>query len=135
MDHHLRVRRFLAYGSVARQLPLALSRKVRRQFAHTASVYSSTREVLDGGGYLHPRVACLFPHRPDRLHRMGVIKQTDRHTGHGRVFRASHVNGRAALRTEELTKHAAEVGGSIKLQSFTLDLHLRVRPVRCFTEG
>jgi hypothetical protein len=33
MDHYLRARRFLAYGSVARQLPLATSREVRREFA------------------------------------------------------------------------------------------------------
>jgi hypothetical protein len=66
---------------------------------------------------------------------MEVIKQTDWNAGHGRILCPSHVDGRATSRAEELTEHAAKVGGPIKLYSFALDQKLFVRPIRGFPKG
>ena len=71
--------------------------------------------MLDGGGYLNPRMTGLFPNRTDRLHRMRFIEQADWYPRHGWVFRASHEYRRAAFRAEELAKQTTQVGRPIKL--------------------
>lgn len=91
--------------------------------------------MLDRSRYLHPRVARYFPYRANRLHRMGIVKQADRHARHGRVLRPTHKYSRTAVRTEELAEYSAKVSGPIELPRLTFDRNVIVRPIGRFTEG
>ena len=94
----------------------------------------SARKVLNSCRFLYPCVARFFSHRSNGLHRVGIVEQTDRHPGHGRVLRPAHIFGSAAIRAEELADHSAKVGGPIELPRLALDQNLRVRPVGGSTE-
>ena len=98
------------------------------------SVCSRARKMLDSGRYIHPCVSRFLPHRADRLHRMRIVEQPNRYTGHGGVLCPTHEYGSAAMWTEEMAEHPAPVRGPVELPRLTLDQDVFVQPVGGFTE-